>query len=153
MQLLIQKIRWGSHSVIVKDVVLLYLEDHNSYSSQFLAELSKKLARTAGLFYYKIRHYAATETLILRGISPPFLSYGLPVWGSTYPSMLDPITVLQKRILKIVTFNWNHSTIWPLFDSFQILKLNDLFQLQVASFVYELMHQLSCSDLFQKLFY
>ena len=45
-----------------------------------LAELSKMLARTAGLFY-RIRHYAPTEALILlyHGISAPFLSYGLPV--------------------------------------------------------------------------
>ena len=63
-----------------------------------LAELSKKLARTAGLFY-KIRHYAPTDTLTLlyHGIFAPFLSYGLSVWGLTYPSLLEPITVLQKR--------------------------------------------------------
>ena len=63
-----------------------------------LAELSKKLARTAGLFY-KIRHYAPTDTLTLlyHGIFAPFLSYGLSVWGLTYPSLLEPITVLQKK--------------------------------------------------------
>ena len=120
------------------------LLDSNLSWKFHLAQLSKKLARTAGLFY-KIRHYAPTETLILlyHGIFAPFLSYGLPVWGSTYPSLLDPITVLQKRILKIITFNEITAPSGPLFDSLQILKLSDLFQLQVAGFVYECINSLA----------
>ena len=65
------------------------------------------------------------------------------MWGSTYPSLLDPITVLQKRILKIITFSEITAPSGPLFDSLQILKLNDLFQLQVASFVYECINSLA----------
>ena len=103
-----------------------------------LAELSKKLVRTAGLFY-KIRHYAPTDTLTLlyHGIFAPFLSYSLSVWGLTYPSLLEPITVLQKKILKIMSFSEINASSGPLFERLQILKLNDMFQLQVASFVYE----------------
>ena len=71
-----------------------------------LSELSKKLARTAGLFY-KIRHYTQTDTLTLlyHGIFEPFLLYGLSVWGMTYPSFLEPIYVLQKKVLKTITFS------------------------------------------------
>ena len=103
-----------------------------------LAELSKKLARTAELFY-KIRHYAPTDTLTLlyHSIFAPFLSYGLSVWGLTYPSLLEPITVLQEKILKIMSFSEINASSGPLFDRLQILKLNDMFQLQVTSFVYE----------------
>ena len=99
-----------------------------------LAELSKKLARTAGLLY-KIRHYASTDTLILlyHGIFVPFLSYGLSVWSLTYPSLLEPITVLQKKILRIMSFSEINAPSGPLFDRLRILKLNDMFQLQVAS--------------------
>ena len=55
------------------------LDSNLSWKFHF-AELSKKLARTAGLFS-RTRQYAPTETLILLydGISAPFLSYGLPV--------------------------------------------------------------------------
>ena len=55
----------------------------------------------------------------------------------------DPITVLQERILKIITFSEITAPSRPLFDSLQILKLNDLFQLQVASFVYECINSLA----------
>ena len=62
------------------------LLDSNLSWKFHLAELSKKLARAAGLFY-KIRHYAPPEILILlyHGISAPFVSYGLLVWGSNIP--------------------------------------------------------------------
>ena len=65
------------------------------------------------------------------------------MWDSTYPSLLDSITMLQKKILKIITFNEITAPAGPLFDSLQILKLNDLFQLQVASFVYECIDSLA----------
>ena len=82
------------------------LLDSNLSWESHLTELSKKLARTTGLFYmYKIRHYAPMDTLILLyyGLFESFLSYGVSVWGSTYPMYTDPIFILQKRILKIIT--------------------------------------------------
>ena len=63
------------------------LLDSNLSWKSHLTELSKNLARTASLFY-KIRHYAPTDILtsLYRGIFAPFISYGLSVWGSTYPT-------------------------------------------------------------------
>ena len=65
-----------------------------------LTELSKKLARTVGLFY-KIRHYDPHDTLLLlyHAIFAPILAYGVSVWGLTYTSLLNPISVLQRKIL------------------------------------------------------
>ena len=52
-------------------------------------ELSKKLARTAGLFY-KILHYAPIDTLTLlyHELFASFVTYGISVWGSPYPTIL-----------------------------------------------------------------
>ena len=63
-----------------------------------IAELSKKLSRVIGLFY-KIRHYAPLETLMLlyRGLFGSLLSYGIIVWGLTYPSLTEKIYILQKK--------------------------------------------------------
>ena len=57
--------------------------------------------------------------------------------GLTYPSLLEPITVLQKKILRITSFSEIKAPSEPLFDRLQILELNDMFQLQVASFFQE----------------
>ena len=54
-----------------------------------------------------------------------------------YPSLLEPITVLQKKILRIMSFSEINAPSGPLFDRLQILKLNDMLQLQVVLFVYQ----------------
>ena len=97
------------------------LLDSNLSWKTHLNELSKKLLKTVGLFY-KIRHYAALDTLVLlyHGLFAPFISYGVSVWGLTYPSMIEPVFVIQKKIMKVITCNEMiaHST--PIFDSLQI---------------------------------
>ena len=109
-----------------------------------LNELSKKLYRTVGLFY-KIRHYAPLDTIVLlyHGLLALFILDGVSVWGLTYPSMTEPVFVIQNRVMKVITFNEMivHSTL--IFDSLQILRLNDVFQLKLASFVYECVNKLS----------
>ena len=49
----------------------------------------------------------------------------------------------SKKVLKIITFNKVIASSAPLFDSLQILKLNDIFKLQVTSFVYECLNNLT----------
>ena len=85
-----------------------------------LTELSKKLARITGLFY-KIRHYVPKDTLLLlyHAIFAPFRAYGVSTWGLTYPSLMDPILILQKKIIRIITFSEVAAPSEPIFDSLQ----------------------------------
>ena len=109
-----------------------------------MPELSKKLARTVGLFY-KIRHYALRDTLVLlyHAIFSSVLTYGVSTWGLTYPSLLEPIAILQKKIMRSITFNENTAPSTPIFDTMQILKFNDVILLQITSFVYECVNNLA----------
>ena len=109
-----------------------------------ISELSKKLARTVGLFY-KIRNYAPQDTLMLlyHAIFAPFLTYGVSAWGLTYPSMLDSISALQKKTLRIVTFSDKTAPSLPIFDGLQVLKFSDIIFLLIVSFVFECVHNLA----------
>ena len=109
-----------------------------------ISGLSKKLARTAGLFY-KIRHYAPQDTLMLlyHAIFAPFLTYGVSFWGLTYPSMLDSISALQKKIFRIVTFSDKTAPSSPIFDCLQVLKFSDIIILHIVSFVFECVRNLA----------
>ena len=62
---------------------------------------------------------------------------------SPFATYIDPIFILQKKTLKIITFNEVIASSAPLFDALQILKLNDIFKLQVTSFVYECLNNLA----------
>ena len=85
-------------------------------------ELFEKLARTAGLFY-KICHFAPIDTVMLlyHELFVSFLTYGISVWNSTYRTYIDPTFILQKKMLKIITFNKVNASSAPLFDTLQIL--------------------------------
>ena len=122
------------------------LLDSNLNWKAHITELSKKLSRTVGLFY-KIQHYAPLETLkvLYYGIFFPFLSYGIHVWGLTNSTYFDLIFVLQKKVLKSITFNDIASPAMPIFRNLELLTLADIHNLQVVTFVYECVNGLSPS--------
>ena len=75
----------------------------------------------------------------------PFLSYGIHVWGLTNSTYFDLIFVLQKKVLKSITFNDITSPAMPIFRNLELLTLAEIHNLQVVSFVYECVNGLSPS--------
>ena len=90
-----------------------------------IPELSKKLSRVIGLFY-KIRHYAPLETLMLlyHGLFKSLLSYGIIVWGLTYPSLTEKIYILPKKVVRVITFNSKIAFSTPTLISYRFLNKN-----------------------------
>ena len=60
------------------------LLDENLAWKYHLTELSKKLARTCGMFF-KVRHFLPIDILVClyNSLFSPFLQYGILVWGLT----------------------------------------------------------------------
>ena len=99
-----------------------------------LTELSKKLSlsRTVGLLY-KIRHF---------GIFYPFLSYGVQVWGLTYPHPPKPRLYSARESCKSSDISDIKTSSLPLFNELQLLRLT-VSNLLLASFVYGCVNSLS----------
>ena len=102
-----------------------------------IAKLSEKLARTIGIFY-KVRHPIPLETLkiLYYSLFYSFVFHGITVWGLTHKSYLDPIIITQKKILLIMTFSEINAHTALLFSQLGILKVHDVHQFQLLSFVY-----------------
>ena len=98
----------------------------------------KKLNRTIGIFY-KTRCFVPYEILQLLYYSffYSFISYGIAVWGFTYKSYVQNLFLIQKKIVRVMTFNkvTKHSN--PIFARLEFLKIEDIWQLQLLSFVYD----------------
>ena len=109
-----------------------------------LAVLAKKLARTSGLFF-KTRHLIPFDTikLLYHAIFSPFLYYGIVVWGVASECFMNPVSVQQKKVIRAITFNDSFSLSEPLFLKLGLLKLDDIFKLQLASFVYACINRLA----------
>ena len=63
-----------------------------------LVELSRKFARSVGIFY-KLRYYVPLDTLssFYYALFHPYLTYGIVVWGSAFENLLNPVRVALKR--------------------------------------------------------
>ena len=99
-------------------------------------ELSKKVKRSMGIFS-KIRHYINLSTLkqLYYSLIYSHLSYGIIIWGNTYTSTLQPLIILQKRVLRIMTFANYDSHSSPIFRQLELLKINDLVFIHTALFM------------------
>ena len=116
------------HLTKAKYVKFLGLLLDESLSWKFhLSELSKKLARTCGIFF-KIRSLLPINTLILvyNALFLPFLQYGIIVWGQTFTSHLEPLVLIQKKIARAIAHQHPLSHTLPIFKSLKLLQLVNL---------------------------
>ena len=109
-----------------------------------MCEFSKKLSRTCGMFF-KLRHLLPTSVLVslYNSLFSSFLQYGIIVWGLTNEVHTKPIYLLQKKVVRAFTFKSFTSPSTPIFSDLKILKLYDLFELKLLSFVYESINMIS----------
>ena len=112
---------------------------------QHINELSKKIARAIGILY-KLRPFVSTSILlnVYHAIIYPFLLYGISVWGNACNTFLEPILILQKRFVRMATYNdcypvtpgpLVHTP--PLFYMLKLLTVFDIYKVQLGKLIYE----------------
>ena len=117
-------------------------------------ELTKKISRAIGVLY-KLRPYVTTKILtnVYYAIVYPFLLYGIVIWGNASVNLINPIHILQKKFVRMATFNDNypiprgplaHTPL--LFYELKLLTIFDIFKLQVGKFVYESLNNIGPSS-------
>ena len=111
-----------------------------------MTELSKKRARNCGIFF-KVRLFLPLNILIClyNSLFSSFLQYGILVWGLTHETHINPVILLQKRVVRAISFEHFTSSSTPIFFNLKILKLHDLFKLKLLSFAYDCVNKTSPS--------
>ena len=74
-----------------------------------------------------------------------FLSYGSSTWGLSYDTYLAPLFLVQKKVLRSISFQPLLSSSTPIFHSLKILKLNDMINHEILKFVDKYLNGLSPS--------
>ena len=92
----------------------------------------------------KVRNFVKKRILVMLYYSliSPFFTYGVHVWGLTFPSFLTQLFIIQKKAIRILSSPEPKSHSEPLFKSLNLLRLNDVIELQILSFVYQWSHRL-----------
>ena len=98
----------------------------------YLDNLTKKITRSIGIMY-KIRPFVPNNILIklYYALIYPHLLYAIQVWGSTFDKYINPLFILQKKVVRLISHvkikdngNYNHSSL--LFKDLRVLKIKDI---------------------------
>ena len=127
---------------------------------EHIMAISKKVSRITGAMY-RIRNYVNDNTLrmIYFSLIYPHFIYGIPIWGNADNIHIDPLLKLQKKAIRIISNKMdNIQTVYklsgdpdifwlidtfekqpslPIFNSLNILKIQDIFKAETLKFVYD----------------
>ena len=108
---------------------LVVLIDENLNWKNHIQSLCLKLSKTCGLLY-KIRYNLTIDALknLYYSLCYPYLIYCMSIWGCTWPSVTKEIIVIQKKIIRTITFKRNRDSTQLLFTELKLLKFDYLFQ-------------------------
>jgi hypothetical protein len=70
----------------------------------------------------------------------PYLTYGIVLWGGTCKSYLNKIRISQRKAVRYIHRSSYNAHTNPLFSESKILKLDDIYELEVGKLVYDAMH-------------
>ena len=103
-----------------------------------ISSLCGKLSQACGVVC-KIRHFADMKILrlIYFSLFHSHLQYCIIDWERAYKTVIRPVQVLQNRILKYMTFGKKTSSANNIFKLLKILKVSDLYQLNLKKFMYK----------------
>ena len=112
------------------------LDDKVTWCNQ-IEHLSSKLSRSAGIFA-KLRYYLDNMTLIqmYHALFNSHLQYAILCWGSSSATNLNILQVLQNRAIRNMMKAPRYFRLDNYFLNLRILKVSDLFQLEIAKFMH-----------------
>ena len=105
---------------------------------QHITAITKKISRAIGLLY-KLRQYVTRKVLIMMCYSLiyPFLIYALPIYGTADSIHLNSIHILQKKVVRLVTFSDPISHSLPIFKELEVLTIFEVFKVKTSKFEFK----------------
>ena len=98
--------------------------------------VKQRLGKQCGIIS-KLRHYVPRSQLLAYYSSniKPIIQYGILVYGCCSYSSLEPIFILQKKILKFIYFRKRRDTCSDIFNDNKILTVFELYIYELLKFV------------------
>ena len=76
----------------------------------------------------KLRHLFSSSALLLYyALIHPHLSFGLPIWGSTYPTYIQKLQRMQNKAIRIIFNASCKNSVTPLYKKYAVRELADLY--------------------------
>ena len=119
------------------------LIDNTFKFNEHITYLESKISRSVGIIA-RLSRYLPTETLTIlyHSLVSTHLLYALPAWASTCASYTYKVTMLQNKVIRIMTKTSKFEPISPQYYNLKILKLNDLYRYETAQLMYQYVHKM-----------
>ena len=100
--------------------------------------VTKKVSRSMGILY-RVKNILNQKSLftLYCSLVLPYLNYACEIWGNTYASRIQPLIILQKKIIRIVCNRKFRDHTSELFYSLNCLKLPELISLKSLCVMYK----------------
>ena len=91
----------------------------------------------------KLRNYVDhhTSRILYYSLIYPHLQYCISSWGRATKNVLKPLSIIQKRVLRLITKTPYRTPSAPLFFQLKILKIDDVYKLQIAKMMHHINNQ------------
>ena len=118
----------------------LFIDDNLKWTSQ-INYLSTQLARCTGLFY-RLHNFVSRETLCMLYYSFVYsrIQYEITAWATANKTSQEIIRGGLNKILRIILFGNLYRPTSQMYKELQVLKVEDIYQLELAKFMYQLHH-------------
>ena len=102
-----------------------------------------KISKALGVIN-KCRQFFDGNTLrvLYNSLILPYLLYCNLIWASTYPTHIQPLFILQKKAVRIITCSPFCTHSQPLFDKLKVLTIFNIYKFQISCFVFSHLNKL-----------
>ena len=116
-----------------------------------ITNISKKISRSIGIMY-KLRPFLPLNAMknVYYSLIYSHIIYVIEVWGSAFNTDLEKILILQKKALRLLTYNDTFPNTPgplcpcnPIFCKLETMKVMDIYRYQVSKFVFKSINSLA----------
>jgi len=101
--------------------------------------LAVKISKSIGIIFRSSFSLSTPSLrLLYNAMILPYLNYCNLVWGSTYKTNLQRITILQKRVIRMMNKSYYNAHTEPIFKKLLLLKFLDNYSFNAFGSVYVL---------------
>ena len=106
--------------------------------------ICNKISKGIGILK-RIRELVYTDTLmtVYNSLIKPHFTYCITVWGGSYISNINRVSLLHKKIIRILTRSIHLEHTAPLYNKLSILNVYEMHIYYVAIHIYKIIHKLS----------
>jgi hypothetical protein len=118
-----------------------FIIDNNLTWQAHAKYISKKIAKGIGIIC-RARNKLSKSTLktLYFSFIYPYLTYGIEIWGSMNKTYIQHIMILQKRVVRIISYSSFRAHTDPLFVSLNLLNMTNLYVYSLSIFMYKVIN-------------